>query len=521
MVQDGKNYMLQKANVSKSREFWRAWRTAGDSFRNLITLKKEAIHGVEYFFAYRLLPEETSDNYGVLPVSYVVNNLRGLLPYQSPAVASLCDSILRNGVAVDGSDTGLGKTYTSLGACRELNLLPAIVCRKSGIAGWKRACSHFGIVPEFIVNWEVAKNGRFRYARRLRDLYSGKYIYRWNFKRKTVLIFDEIHMACNVDSQNHALWISSKGIPGIYLSATFADRPSRLAGLMHMLGIMEKDVFYEWLKSRGHFVNKYNQVESLSSVQDMKFINKMLYPRFGCRLTYKDPQVKSFFPEAVYQTEVVSLSAKSEKAQNELYAKTVERVAELQSMGMQAQALVANLRYRQASELFKAEVLAELSEEYRYEGKSVVIFVNFLETLSYLARVLNTKSLIFGSQDRYISREKVINDFQDNRETILISMVSAGGQSIDLHDLSGNHQRISLVCPTYNPIDLRQVLGRTYRAGAKSIPIMKLVYAGGTIEEKVAEKVNQKLDNISALMDGDLMEPDLFNLGVEGIEYDS
>jgi len=41
------------------------------------------------------------------------------------------------------------------------------------------------------------------------------------------------------------------------------------------------------------------------------------------------------------------------------------------------------------------------------------------------------------------------------------------------------------------------------------------VYAAGTIEEKVAETVNKKLDNIAALNDGDLMEPDLFRLGVK------
>jgi hypothetical protein len=39
-----------------------------------------------------------------------------------------------------------------------------------------------------------------------------------------------------------------------------------------------------------------------------------------------------------------------------------------------------------------------------------------------------------------------------------------------------------------------------------------MVYAAGTVEEKVAERVNEKLDNIAALNDGDLMESDMFNL---------
>jgi hypothetical protein len=107
-----------------------------------------------------------------------------------------------------------------------------------------------------------------------------------------------------------------------------------------------------------------------------------------------------------------------------------------------------------------------------------------------------------------------MEDFQHGREKVLLCMSDAGGQSIDLHDVHGNGQRVSLICPTYNPITLQQVLGRTFRANTKSTPIMKLVYAAGTIEEKVCVAVNLKLDNIAALNDGDLMEPDLFQLGV-------
>jgi superfamily II DNA or RNA helicase len=199
--------------------------------------------------------------------------------------------------------------------------------------------------------------------------------------------------------------------------------------------------------------------------------------------------------------------------QNVAYTKLMEKARQLKEMGKQAELLVADLRYRQHAELLKVRTLAEMAQEYMYEGKSVVIFVNFRETMRYLAEALNTKSLIFGDQERFgIDRDKVVDDFQAGAERIIICMVEAGGQSISLHDTIGGSQRISLICPTYNPISLQQILGRTYRAGSKTIPIMKLVYAAGTVEEKVAETVNRKLDNIAALNDGDLMETDLFHL---------
>jgi SNF2 family DNA or RNA helicase len=245
----------------------------------------------------------------------------------------------------------------------------------------------------------------------------------------------------------------------------------------------------------------------------MQKISKILYPKYATRKTYNDLDVKDFFPQAVFQTHIINLSTKNEKAQNKLYKETMLKVKEYTDLGKQAEKMVAELRYRQAAELFKADVLAEIATDYIAEGKSVIIFVNFKETLAALSKMLNTKSLIFGAQEAYkLNREKIIHDFQTNSVPIILAMVDAGGTSISLHDTIGSRQRISLICPTYNPITLKQVMGRTYRAGSKTTPIIKLVYAGNTIEEKVASTVNMKLSNISALVDGDLMEPDFFNL---------
>jgi hypothetical protein len=95
------------------------------------------------------------------------------------------------------------------------------------------------------------------------------------------LIFDECHTGNNPASQNGALWIAAKKYPTLNLSATFADRPSRLAALFEVLNIMPIHDFSQWLEKRGHFVNQYNQHESLSDTMDMTEINKILFsPRY-------------------------------------------------------------------------------------------------------------------------------------------------------------------------------------------------------------------------------------------------
>lgn len=519
---DGIDYMAQRADVTKVTAFWQLWRSpAADAIKKLIYIQKEG----DKFFAYRLKSlKEDGPLYGVFNLNYQVKDVSRLLPYQPLAVSHIVQSILDNGAAADGSDTGLGKTYHALASCRELGLKPLIVCRKAGMAGWKRGCAYMAITPYLIVNWEMMRTGKVhvnghhplvKKKKVILGAETDKAEYEWRPPRGVLLIFDEAHLGFNDQSLNHAMWTASAGISSISLSATFADRPARLKGLFQVLRIMAPDVFDRWLLERGHFVNQYQDIESLSSIDDMKAINRILYPKHGFRVSYDDPEVRKYFPERVIQTEIVNLGDKLIDDQNRAYDEMMEKAKRLKELGKQAELMVADLRYRQYAELLKVKTLVEMVQDLLYAGKAVVVFVNFRETLRYLAEALKTRSMIFGDQERFgLSREQVIEDFQHGREKLILCTSDAGGQSLDLHDVHGNGQRVSLICPTYNPITIQQVLGRTFRAGTKSTPIMKLVYAAGTVEEKVCETVNRKLDNIAALNEGDLMEPDLFNLGV-------
>jgi superfamily II DNA or RNA helicase len=523
---DGILYRLERADITRCADFWRLWRSpAVENIKKLIYIRPED----GKWFAYRLKNVEEGRHagypYGEFNLTYVVKDTSKLLPYQPVAVSHLVQSIIDNGAAADGSDTGIGKTYQALAVCRELSLKPCVICRKAGMYGWRKACGYFDIEPYLIINWEAVRTSKISVpgkncrllSRKKREFRAG-YDYTWHIPRGVLLIFDEAHLGFNPDSQNYALWTASAGRASLSLSATFADRPARLRGLFRVLGVMEETVFDKWLIDRGHFQNQYNDLETLTALDDMKSINKVLYPKYGYRVSYDDPAVKIFFPERVIQTEVVNLGEKVIADQNKAYTEMIEKAMHFKELGKQADLLVADLRYRQYAELLKTKVLHEMALEYLYEGMAVCVFVNFRETLRYLSEMLDTKSLIFGGQERYnISREMVMEDFQEGRSRLILCMTDAGGQSLDLHDLHGYARRISLICPTYNPVALQQVLGRTLRAGSKSTPIMKLVYAAGTVEEKVAETVNRKLDNIAALNDGDLMEPDLFNLGIKEI----
>lgn len=512
---DGRVFLLQKGDVHGNVQFWSIWRRVKPEYKNLLSFRKENGR----WKAFRLIPPDNPLEPEAFKKTYYIQDKSKLLPYQSVSVEHICNAILNHGAAVDQSDTGTGKTYVNLSVCKNLGFRPGVICKKAGIAGWKEACAYMDIEPVFIVNWEFIKTNRFPFIKKERDEWDGSYTFTWNIPKGTILLFDEAHVANHQDSQNNRIYYSSKGIHSVAISATLADRPQRLFPFLYILGIMSIEDFREYLYSQGYVETNRESAESktagFSDHDILKKLNKLLIPGYGYRLSYNDPAVKKYFPKEVKRVKIVSIGERNRQKQNRLYTDLIVKASEYKELGdkvAKASHLVADLRYRQATELIKADVLVDLTGEYLYEGYSVCIFVNYMDTLVHLSKMLRTRSMIFGSQDRYISREKVISDFQKDKERILLCMSQAGGQSISLHDKRGDHPRMSLICPTYDPVVLKQICGRTYRAGCKSTPIIQLVYAAGTVEEKVARRVNEKIANISALNEGDLMDENLFNI---------
>lgn len=200
--------------------------------------------------------------------------------------------------------------------------------------------------------------------------------------------------------------------------------------------------------------------------------------------------------------------------------------------------LTVMLKARQRVELLKADTLVELGIDFLEQGKSVVIFVNFIETLEYLQKQFQSKgkqyfnhdkkglngdkkitfkkrgnqkegvdgiSIIRGGQSTEV-RQREIDLFQSNNNRLIIASMGSGRESISLHDLDGNHPRVSLISPSWSAQDLIQALGRIHRAEGKSKCLQYLIYCAGTIEDRICEIIQQKVKTINAINDGDLSD---------------
>ena len=81
-----------------------------------------------------------------------------LLDYQKQHVESIINSLITYNRAVDASDTGTGKTFTSVSACKIIGWKPFIICPKSVITPWVEVLKIFKCDFYGITNYELMQN---------------------------------------------------------------------------------------------------------------------------------------------------------------------------------------------------------------------------------------------------------------------------------------------------------------------------------------------------------------------------
>ncbi len=428
----------------------------------------------------------------------------GLLPWQRESVAKIIRAIENHGAALDASDVGTGKTYSALCAAKILGLSPIVICPLSVIPSWKKAAIHFGISIE-VLNYEKLRTGKTEFGGWIDEKKRFSFL---NVSQKNILIFDEVHRCKSVTSQNSKMLRAAKNqnISTICLSATAFIDPTEMRGIGEVLSLFGRNDFYKWAMNHGCQKGKWGGLEFTGGRKTLAEIHSLIFPQKGTRV--KVSELGDTFPETFVTTEAVTVTESGGKKIDEailIVRETIERIQNKQATDSD-NVLTALLRARQISEAEKVPAIVELASDAIEQGQSVVVFVNFSDTINDLQKTLNSLSIsTIHGQQTIGEREKSIDDFQKNKTKIMIANIQAGGVGVSLHDLDGSHPRITLVNPSWSAVAMRQALGRVHRAGGKSKSIQKILFAAGTIETEICEKIEQKLKNLDTLNDGDLL----------------
>ena len=452
-----------------------------------------------------------------------------LLNYQIPHVLQMYEIFLVNNCILDASDTGTGKTYTSLALAKMLNKNPFVICPKSVIPSWISAAKYFDISLFGISNYEMLKGCKYYTSdlekvicpymdiknvdlqtlngskKTKKELKNNKLDFDFYLPDNVIVIFDEAHRCKNYHSVTSRLLLSIKKANQklLLLSATITDKITCFKPFGVVLDFYD-DIkkFNMWIR-RKQIMNKIKyKLWTDDDKIKLDIINTSIFPDKGSRLKIKE--LGDLFPK----NQIVSqsyLCSDYDKVQK-LYEVINDALDELKKKETKAVALGKIIMARQKIEMYKVPIFLDLTEDAIENGYSVVIFVNYLETMNMLSYNLKTDCLIHGGQNMD-ERQSCIEDFQSNKCRILISIIQAGGVGISLHDIHGNHPRMSLISPTWTGHEIKQALGRIYRAGSKTPALQRIIYCAKTYEDELCKIIDKKIGVIDAINDGDILGP--------------
>ena len=438
-----------------------------------------------------------------------------LFNWQQEHAKAMLRGVTDRGFFLDTSETGTGKTYVAAWIAEQLRIPVIVIAPKSVCTAWRRVLATLpSVVPPTVTNVEQVKRGNTPFVTATKDARE-KWAFRWNLPDQVLVVFDECQGYGGIKSDNAILFASlglqRKTQPGwkvLALSATPFDSPLKCRALGFVLGWHNwtESTFYNWALRHGCYRSPWhNALEFGKGPKAQEALQRLrddLKP-WTSRLRVSDiPE----FKDGVVEPVLIDLSARELTEINEMY----EGLSDVLTHESKTDnALTIGLRARQKSEWFKAPWLFEASVRSLEEGRSVVIFCSFNDTLDwltekFLAEGIPTASIRGGQSEA--ERQGEIDRFQCDQATVCLCNLASGGVGVSLHHTAASKRpRYTLITPSFKAEHLVQALGRTPRAGSLSSPLQRIVLAAGSIEETVFDTIVRKLGNFDTLLDSDLL----------------
>jgi len=450
--------------------------------------------------------EEPSIKFELPP--YTLKNSNGLRPWQIDSCQKLVSALNHWDSAIDGSQMGTGKTYSAIGTVREMGVPFIVVCPKAVIHQWHKVIdTHFNLTSNCkgIINYEMLIRGR-------KDSSIASFVlkretrrknFTWKLPKNSIIIWDEAHKLKNFKTKSSKCCIEAfkQGYRQLFLSATIATSPMDLRTIGICLQMFKNgQSYYDWAYAHGVYKGNWG-LEFNDDPKVLKKINRYLFEERGC-INHRD--IIPTFPECEIIINAYNIDEKKVIEINKNFKEMSLELKRLDSLLKKEDSqLVIRLRYRQRIELLKIDLFVELATEALESGMSVLLFVNYTETINILSERLNTKCIYSGTiKDK--DKLQNIADFQSNKERVMILQCKSGNVGLNLGDEHGGYPRLSIISPDDSAVVIKQCCGRQHRENSKSKSIIKIPFVAGTVEERVVDNMNNKINNIDTVNDGDL-----------------
>ena len=377
--------------------------------------------------------------------------------------------ILRQGKVLLGDEMGLGKTVQAIAAMVSLHARGAthfmVVCPASVLVNWCREIRSFCELPA------TAIRGGDRHAL-LRWLEQGgiavttyESISRFTLPedfRFTMLVADEAHYAKNPATRRTQALLLLRRRAERVLFMTGTPLENRVDEMCFLVSCLRPEIGGE-----------LREMKYISSAPQFR---EKLAPVY-LRRTRED--VLRELPELIEKEQWCELGP--EERQMYLLAVSAENFMAMRQVSWD----VGDLKKSS-----KARRLLELCREAEEDGRKVIVFSYFRETVSAVCRLLGGRALepVTGSVPP-ARRQQLVDAFTaagDGR--VLVCQVQAGGTGLNIQAAS-----VVIFCePQLKPSLEKQAVSRAYRMGQLRSVLVHRLLCDNTVDERILELLREK-----------------------------
>jgi hypothetical protein len=350
-------------------------------------------------------------------------NTTGLLEPQVPHVKRLVNSINVNGFAFDLSETGTGKTYTAAAVIRELNRPFVVICPKTVIPQWQGILDKFKLKAVTVINYEMLVRGGTKWMKwkKLADPLqpwvpeAKRDIPEFRFDTDTLVIVDEVHKCKGNDTSSSWLLIALKlqSYKVLGCSATCATSPLEMKAFGFVSGLHSLYNFNDFCRIHGgEWVGRWGAMTWNAGTEmarkSMMALNEYLFQTKACASRMVVEDFGNLFPESHIVADAYDLGPTEGGRCQQVYDDMEAEIARLdeRSADYSQHIFAIMMEARRRAELCKIPTFVDMVEDLFDEGKSVVVFLNFHDSVEALIKRLekNKKlrgliSFIVGGQD--------------------------------------------------------------------------------------------------------------------------
>lgn len=473
---------------------------------------------------------------------YLRNNLlvelkKMLFPVQIKNVIETRDILIKKSICLNASEMGAGKTYITCAVAKEMKRSLLVICPKIAIPGWLKVMKIFNVKKFDVINYETLVNCKTYKNENYISRNLSEYIkiekenYVWNLNsgkylsKDVIVVFDESHRCKSYKTYAGKLLFSTKQlidnkIPVLLLSATMSEQPKDMKIPLYLMGLIPSLDDFKIYSRDLYFPDIPQEIEILKGDKKekarKKFVDNQKSMSIRDNITEFFTRIsKNEIKQFMTNNTVVGELYESEnfKEINDAYNEIQRKIEELKSTGWSYGFGEINKK-RQEIEYLKVPIFVRLSKKYIEEGKSVIIFMNYLDPMEIIRKELtlfnqelsNDKKFeigIINGKMKLMEKFEVAEKFQKNESTkIIISQIRAGGISISLHDILGTSPRVALISLPPSGNTFVQSLGRAHRMNGKSNVLQIVILVKNVeYEERMKDNLDVKLSNISSLND--------------------